>query len=107
MGWPMTYARVINRNGLTGNYTETPDYMGDKRLIAGDLRRLEQDTLDRWHVSMYAKEAGITEDQVRLLFMLFFRGNYNAVHEWFQKPCHNGMKYEDNTPEYGKLPDGR
>lgn len=42
MGYPMTYPRVVNRNGLaTGDYDST-----EHGLLLGDLRRFESDTLD-------------------------------------------------------------
>ena len=70
----MSYVRVIHRNYLTGDYgsTEVP---GAIALIAGDLRRLEKDTQDDAHIPAYARYAGITEDQARKVFELFFNGS--------------------------------
>lgn len=70
MGYPMTYQRVINRNGLaTGDYNQVSEryakrvnitepaaftyvakrveeYEKQATLLLGDLRRLENDTVD-------------------------------------------------------------
>jgi hypothetical protein len=70
MGYPMSYDRVVNRNHLQGDY-EAKDPLG---LIKGDLRRLEKDTQDDDHIRSYAHHSGATEDQVRLIFKMFFEG---------------------------------
>jgi len=56
MGYPMTYKRVITRASL----------------ISSDLRRLETDTLDDKHLSMYAEAFGCTVEQARAGFRVFF-----------------------------------
>lgn len=64
MGYPMSYGRVVNRNGLTGGY--------DAGLIQGDLRRLEDDQRDDRHLEEYAAAAGITPAQAKLVLDAFF-----------------------------------
>lgn len=76
MGYPMSYTRVVNRNGLAGEgYTVTTNEECEpvKSNIRGDMRRLEHDTVDERHLSMYAIEADITVEQVKKVFDLFFR----------------------------------
>jgi len=70
MGYPMTYARLVRRNGLYGDY----DGCANEHLgcIRGDMRRLELDTRDEQHLRMYADTAGITPEQVKAVFDKFF-----------------------------------
>lgn len=76
MGYPMTYLRVVSRNQLAGDYEpQRPAPTFDPRpMIAGDLRRLETDTLDKVQIKRYAKRAGVTKKQARALFEDFFKG---------------------------------
>jgi hypothetical protein len=77
MGYPMTYARVVGRNGLNGpgyNHTTseplTPAQATErqvKSMIRGDMRRLEQDSRDEHHLKLYAEHAGITVEQAKML----------------------------------------
>ena len=76
MGYPMDYMRVVNRNGLEGDYEYASDGpMQVLNSIAGDLRRLEDDTRDAWHLSLYADFAGVSNKQVKMIFDEFFSGN--------------------------------
>lgn len=94
MGYPMTYPRVVNRNGLLGNYTES---RGDK-LTAGDLRRLELDQRDENHLRLYAEHAKITEHQAWLVLTAFFTDFGRAVStDWLAKPCHDFMKGKNDN----------
>lgn len=70
----MSYPRVVSRNGLTGSYAGTP---GDKdaewkRMIAGDMRRLEQDSTDDHHVEKFVVASGAEPGQVRKMLTAFF-----------------------------------
>ena len=79
----MTYTRLVNRNGLKGDYSGDPDQNygpGAKGGIRGDMRRLEQDSVDVRHLTEYAEAAGITTEQVRLVFARFF-GEFSVVRE--------------------------
>lgn len=78
MGYPMSYDRVVNRNHLTDDYSTGPE---GNRLICGDLRRLEKDTQDEIHIRSYAAAIGATEDQVRMLFTLFFAGTVRRLYQ--------------------------
>lgn len=89
MGYPMTYSRVVGRNGLNGpGYTATWDsttMMPNETLeehvrsmIRGDMRRLEQDQRDEQHLKLYADNAGITPEQARAVLDLFFKEDYNG-----------------------------
>lgn len=74
MGYPMTYPRVVLRNGLNGSYSGT---YGDetapwKSLIAGDLRRLERDARDDLNIAKFAKAAGISKPKARAVLDAFF-----------------------------------
>lgn len=74
MGYPMTYPRVVLRNGLNGSYSGTLADEGApwKRMIAGDLRRLEQDATDDLHIARFAKAAGISKPKARAVLQAFF-----------------------------------
>jgi hypothetical protein len=77
MGYPMTYWRVLWRNGLTGEYQHSTDVWGredGRGPIRGDLRRLEQDQRDGHHLEKYAKRAGITPGQAKAVLDLLFDG---------------------------------
>lgn len=79
MGYPMTYGRVVNRNGLTGDYGHDVNAERDanlRRIIAGDLRRLEKDQRDPQHLARYAKYAGVTPGQARKILDAFFHGDF-------------------------------
>jgi hypothetical protein len=90
MGYPMTYPRVVLRNGLTGNYAES---YGEQRtlrtLIAGDMRRLEHDMRDQRHLRAFAEKAGISDHQAWLVLTAFFTdlGMVARTEEWLAKPC--------------------
>lgn len=43
-----------------------------QRLVAGDLRRLEQDQRDPRHLEIYAKRAGVTPEQAKAVLDAFF-----------------------------------
>lgn len=76
MGYPMTYARVVIRNGLAGNYRR---YLNAGNL-AGDLRRLEHDQVDEMHLGLYARHAGVTVAQAKIILDRFFAGDiYEAT----------------------------
>ena len=67
MGYPMTYPRVVGRNNLDGDYeNDGPSWPGEA-AVAGDLRRLESDQRDDTHLALYAKAAGVTPEQARLV----------------------------------------
>jgi hypothetical protein len=75
MGYPMTYRRVVNRNGLTGDYEHEPPVPLNtvrKSLVAGDLRRLEKDCRDRWHLDAYAAVTGVPVESVKAVLDAFF-----------------------------------
>jgi len=77
MGYPMDYKRVVTRNMLTGDYADG-DYLGELgrlKLIAGDLRRLEKDQLDEWHLKAYAEACNVSVDQARAVLEMFFSGD--------------------------------
>ena len=71
----MTYQRVINRNWLQGNYNE-PGMVSEqyRSLICGDLRRLEKDQRDEFHLQRYAEMACVTKDQVKRILDALFEG---------------------------------
>jgi hypothetical protein len=78
MGYPMTWQRIVDRNGLKGDYMDTSIDKGDfgSRMIAGDMRRLERDTRDDLHIKAYAKLAGCTKAQAKKLLDAFFDKPY-------------------------------
>lgn len=96
MGYPMSYRRVMSRNSLKGDYNTTAEEC-DKNsheenmlaLIRGDLRRLEQNTLDKEHLKAYAKHAGCTVGQAKKILEAFFYGYH------FQ--CLKDITTEDKT----------
>lgn len=76
MGYPMSYDRFINRNGLTGDYGSKGYEERDRNsnMLSGDLRRLESDNLDEWHLNCYAEACGVSVDQARAILEMFFSG---------------------------------
>lgn len=73
MGYPMIYARVIDRNNLKGNYgNATMALPTDLGYLRGDLRRLEKDQRDEIQLRYYADLAGITPEQVKIVLDAFF-----------------------------------
>lgn len=71
MGYPMSWRRLVGRNRLGGDYTDTTD---PHSTIRGDMRRLEQDARDEAHLQRYADAAGITTDQAKTVLDCFFDG---------------------------------
>jgi hypothetical protein len=77
----MTYARVVGRNQLQGDYAgeSTDQPLATARaLIAGDMRRLEADTTDAAHLKYYAELAQCEPQQVWQIFNDFFRGGWDV-----------------------------
>jgi hypothetical protein len=76
VGYPMSWRRLVNRNGLTGDYRDDDDdptgARTPRRIIAGDMRRLEHDTMDDRHLRAYALLAGVDVAQVKAIFAVFF-----------------------------------
>lgn len=69
MGYPMTYPRVVKRNGLAGGYDQAnPNAHAN---ICGDLRRLEADSLDDQQTAILAAFSGANADQVRRVLRAF------------------------------------
>lgn len=48
MGYPMTWKRLVARNGLDGDYDPA---LNPKALISGDMRRLVDDSVDGDHIA--------------------------------------------------------
>lgn len=88
MGYPMTYDRVVMRNGLNGNYASTPGSGAKvwKRNIAGDLRRLEQDMQDEQHIKRFAKHAGCTKKEAAAVLDAFFTYFGSYRYDWLASP---------------------
>lgn len=95
MGYPMTYVRVVARNGLQDGYelrpTDDAIIAADppyarvaalQRAIAGDLRRLERDQRDARHLGAYAHVAGITPEQARAVLDALFAGMPEDGQRW-------------------------
>jgi hypothetical protein len=60
-------------------------------MIKGDLRRLERDQRDDFHLKCYAESCGITVEQAKAVLDKFFEGNVeeyapNAVKEHYRLP---------------------
>ena len=68
MGYPMAYKRLLGRSNLEGIPFER-DPFGN---IVADLRRLEEDQRDDFHLDRYARLAGVTTQQVKLILDAFF-----------------------------------
>lgn len=70
----MTYRRVLNRNGLaTGGYNPAGGNSADsKALLLGDLRRLEEDTVDEKATCLYiSRKTGIDVETVAAVLKEF------------------------------------
>jgi hypothetical protein len=109
LGYPITYSRVIGRNGLGGDYSKHPVYgaiskptwdpettkeeavAGYHALVAGDLRRLEKDQRDEAHLARYAKLAGVTPEQVKLILDAFF--DEGVFYDDRENPVHLARPY--------------
>ena len=78
MGYPMTYSRVIERNELDGDYYTGLDPALNESIetVAGDLRRLEKDQRDDYHLAGYASRANITKEQAKIVLDEFFGGTF-------------------------------
>jgi hypothetical protein len=84
MGYPMTYQRVINRNHLRGDYAWFHKHriedqvacheqcINPSPLIAGDLRRLEQDSRDGQYGKQIAEAAGVSPEVAVAVLTAFF-----------------------------------
>jgi hypothetical protein len=73
MGYPMSYARLVCRNNLRGDYNAITDMEScNVHCIRGDLRRFEADSRDEEHLKMYAEKAGITVEQARIVLDALF-----------------------------------
>lgn len=90
MGYPMTWDRVINRNSLVGNYTKArccgggvvagyqEEVAQHLRMISGDIRRLEQDSVDGdYATKRIAEKAGVDIETVQKVLKSFFEGAPN------------------------------
>lgn len=75
MGYPMTWPRFIGRNHLQGDY-DGPDVAG-RAVIAGDARRLEQDSRDHRYGAQIAEKAGVTQEQAYAVLTAFFNDSLN------------------------------
>jgi hypothetical protein len=79
MGYPMTWRRLVGRNGLNGDYncvvgSVTPLGICQHPMIAGDMRRLERDARDAEHLREHARNAGVTPEQAKAVLDAFFQG---------------------------------
>lgn len=89
MGGSMSYDRIVHRrHDLVGDYCREigPEHdfchspfqiPAEHRhalysMIAGDLRRLERDARDPAHLAYFARQTGLTPEQVKLLLDVFF-----------------------------------
>jgi hypothetical protein len=80
MGYPMTWKRFVNRNGLEdGDYENLPARWRSSinaqgaRMIVGDLRRLERDAQDECGLAMQiARRTAIDLDLVAAVLKEFF-----------------------------------
>jgi hypothetical protein len=84
----MTYPRVVLRNGLQGSYSGTPGADDWRRMIAGDLRRLEADMLDDHHIQKFRDATGATEGEVREILKAFFTDFGIAIVPWLGADPH-------------------
>jgi hypothetical protein len=82
MGYPMTWGRLLSRNALLGNYTRirgygyvlpTTEQTARLLTLAGDLRRLEQDSVDgKYATESIAHRAGVDVETVVRVLKAFF-----------------------------------
>lgn len=89
MGGSMSYDRLVNRrHDLAGDYCREngpehtfcgspgmapPEYRhAIYSLIAGDLRRLERDARDEARLTRFARQTGLTPEQVKAVLDVFF-----------------------------------
>lgn len=72
----MTWQRVLKRNHLEGDYVHKGGHvMTPQEMLAGDLRRLEANQRDDWHLTLYAERIGITPEQVKAVLDAFFEAD--------------------------------
>lgn len=69
MGFPMTWSRLVHRNRPEGGYRHAnSDGSADAHAsIAGDMRRLEQDSLSDYICGQIAEKTGVPVDSVRVV----------------------------------------
>lgn len=82
MGYPMSFARFIHRNGLGDyqvGYDHNGEHPGQGSAIKGDLLRFVEDTQDHAHVEWLARDSGATEDQVRRLLARVFADEHRIA----------------------------
>lgn len=75
MGYPMDYSRFVSRNDLLRGGYSISGTNSPLDLIRGDLRRMETDQRDKWHLASYAAVAGITSEQAKAVLDSFFSGS--------------------------------
>lgn len=98
MGYPMTYTRLVGRNGLMRDYTDAAPYRDEtggvaqrdrvvdlRCTIGGDMRRLEQDSRDPRHLDAYARATGLAPEQVNAVLDAFFEASF-AEFDWERFP---------------------
>lgn len=71
MGYPMSWRRLVSRNNLGGDYCTPHDPW---HLIAGDMRRLENDSRDNEHLHAFAVLGDCTPAQAKAVLDAFFTG---------------------------------
>jgi hypothetical protein len=73
----MTWPRFVGRNHIQGDYDDGPD--GLRSAIAGDARRLEQDSRDHRYGHEIAKVAGVEPEVARRVLDAFFNDSGNPL----------------------------
>ena len=91
----MSYKRVVGRNFLNNGYWNgigpTPCGAELARLmISGDMRRLEKDNLDEYHLKCYSEACNVSIEQAKAVLEMFFSGDVTA---WHNAPKTNAEKY--------------
>ena len=72
MGYPMTWPRVVGRNGVLSYRFATIEF-GER--VQSDLRRFAEDQQDEAHLRAYAEIAGITPEQAKAVLDALFTGS--------------------------------
>ena len=88
----MDYGRVIGRNKLHGDYTSNL-----KTIIAGDLRRFENDVVDDFLGTILAEKAGVDlETWRRCMKVLLSHESICAGFTKVEEPCYTVKHFNRN-----------
>lgn len=100
MGYPMTFSRLVHRNGLS----EFRNGYDAGTALHGDLNRFVENTQDHNHVAFFVQATGASEGQVRQLLALIFDDEARLTVNGMALGYLPGLNYTE--PDGNQLPSG-